>query len=424
MTKPQTSNRIVIFLVLAGLALMICIVAQGFRTDFVPDEGITIPDATSASDVPEIPNSPAAPSSIRVQRRKVPGLSMAEIQAAGLSLREAMYYDKRSAGKVQCRLCPSRCVLSDGERGSCRVRINIDGTLRTLVYGRLVAVHDDPIEKKPLYHFLPATRSLSIATAGCNLGCVFCQNWQISQAMPELAQHTIATPGQVVAAARQNACRTIAYTYTEPTIFYEFMLDCARLAHKEGIRNLWITCGYINEKPLRELCKVMDAANVDLKGFSEEFYAEYCKARLAPVLNTLRIVKEEGMWIEITNLLIPGANDDPKMIRDMCQWIVTNLGADVPLHFSRFHPDYRLLDKPPTPPDTLEMAVRIAKEAGLRHVYMGNIVTQTGDDTFCPKCGRLLIERRGVEVLRNDLSDGQCPDCGAVIAGEWNVERR
>ena len=238
--------------------------------------------------------------------------------------------------------------------------------------------------------------------------------------MPEQARHTIATPEQVIATAKQNGCQTIAYTYTEPTIFYEYMLDCARLARREGIRNLWITCGYINEEPLRELSKVMDAANVDLKGFSEAFYAEYCKAELAPVLNTLRIAKEEGMWIEVTNLIIPGANDDPEMIREMCKWIVANLGTDTPLHFSRFHGAYRLIHKPPTPPDTLEMAARIAKEEGIRHVYIGNIVTQTGDDTFCPNCGRLLIERRGFEVLRNELRSGKCPHCDTEIAGKWD----
>ena len=420
--SSRPTDRWVIVLVALGLAIMAGVAVRGFFSEAGRGGAAEIVEESPAGSgrTPSQVETGAGPS-VRIKRRKVPGLTPEQIRASGLSTREAKYYEKLSDGRVQCGLCPVFCLLRDGERGGCGVRINLDGTLRTLVYGRLVAVHQDPIEKKPLYHFLPASRAFSVATAGCNLGCVFCQNWQISQALPESARQMTATPEEVVAAAKRTGCRTIAYTYTEPTVFYEFMLDCARLARKEGLRNLWITCGYINPEPLRELCKVMDAANIDLKGFSEEFYQEYCQASLEPVLTTLRIAKEEGMWVEVTNLVIPGANDDPTMIRDMCKWLVANVGPDVPLHFSRFHPNYRLLHKPPTPPATLEMAARIAREEGIRHVYIGNMATQSGDDTFCPECGRLLVERRGFEVLRNELAGNRCPACGAEVAGVWRL---
>jgi len=439
MSDTHATGRGVIILVAIGLTIMVAVAVRGLFFESGPDETIEIIEEPSVGTFSDSgkpgDEAPAGQRrgrrrrrrlrgdrpSVRIERRKVPGLSLKEIRASGLSMHEAMYYEKLADRKVQCKLCPALCVLADGERGGCAVRMNLDGTLRTLVYGRLVAVHDDPIEKKPLYHFIPASRAFSIATVGCNLGCVFCQNWRISQGMPEEGRHMTATPEQVVAAARKWGCDSIAYTYTEPTVFYEFMLDCARLARKEGLRNVWITCGYINPEPLRELCRVMDAANVDLKGFSEEFYREYCNASLEPVLTTLRIAKEEGLWVEITNLVIPGANDDPKMIRDMCKWIIANLGPDVPLHFSRFHPDYRLLHKPPTPPATLEMAARIAKEEGMRYVYIGNLLTQSGDDTCCPQCGALLLERRLSDVLRNNLEDGRCPNCGAEIPGVWQA---
>jgi len=428
MTQPPPRDRGLIILVAVGLLFMIGMAVRGLlpkqdpadRAENIVTEQQTPLPAVRQEERKRDAEAPGRPS-IRIKRRRVPGLSLEEIRRSGLSLREAMYYEKLADGRVECRLCPNMCLLKDGERGSCRARINIGGVLRTLVYGRLVAVHNDPIEKKPLFHFLPQSRSLSIATAGCNLGCVFCQNWQISQALPERARNRLATPEQIVAEAKRAGCRTIAYTYTEPTIFYEFMLDCARLARAEGIRNVWITCGYINPEPLRELCKVMDAANIDLKGFSEEYYNTYCGASLEPVLTTLKIAHEEGMWVEVTNLIVPGANDDPEMIRKMYKWLVANLGPDVPVHVSRFFPHYRMLDKPPTPPATLERVARIAKEEGIRHVYIGNLATRSGDDTYCPKCGRQLIERRGYEILRNDIRKGRCPYCGAGIAGVWTL---
>ena len=440
MSAPRSENTGILSLLVVGVLLMAAVAVRGLVRRPVPEE-ISEPSADRArtetigpADVGEA-GRPAEErrrreqrvrrrAALRIRRREVPGLTEKQIRAAHLSLREAMYYEKLDRNRVQCLLCPTACLLADGERGSCRVRINLGGTLRTIVYGRLVAVHNDPIEKKPLFHFLPGTRAFSIATAGCNLGCVFCQNWQISQAFPECARNIAATPEQVVAAAKRSGCDTISYTYTEPTIFYEFMLDCARLARREGISNIFITCGYINPEPLRELAKVMDGANIDLKGFSEAYYNKYCKAALEPVLTTIKVAREEGMWVEVTNLVIPGANDDPQLIREMCKWLVANVGPDVPLHFSRFHPDYRMLDKPPTPPATLEMAARIAKEEGIRYVYIGNLLTRSGDDTFCPGCGRQLITRRGYEIITNHIRDGLCPHCGSPIAGVWTRSRK
>ncbi len=405
MNAPRRQDKVLLVLVGLGALIMAGLAGWGFLRG---PGGLT----------GERPGKGAG--MVQVERRAVPNLTADDIRHADLSTREAMYYEKLPGGKVRCTLCPFLCELAEGERGQCRTRINLGGVLRTLIYGRLVAVHNDPIEKKPIFHYLPASRSLSIATAGCNLGCVFCQNWQISQALPETATHTVATPEDVVAAARRNGCKTIAFTYTEPTVFYEFMLDTARLARKEGIRSVWITCGYINPDPLRELCKTIDAANIDVKGFSERFYREYCAAQMEPVLTALRIAKEEGVWVEVTNLLVPGGNDDPQMIRDLCKWHMANLGPDVPVHFSRFFPFYRMLDKPPTAPDTLETAARIAREQGLRYVYIGNIATAAGEDTVCPKCGRTLIKRRGFDVLSNSLRNGSCPACGTKIAGVWS----
>jgi len=414
MSGRARHERIVIALVIIALAYMGAMIGAGLR----PERGQkAVPPVVA-------PARAAAESNPTIAPREAPGLTEEQIREAGLSLHEAMYYEKLGDGIVQCGLCPRRCVLARGERGACRARVNVGGVLRTIVYGRLVAVNNDPIEKKPLNHFLPSTRALSIATAGCNLGCVFCQNWQISQAYPEKAKHIVATPEQVVAMAKRYGCDTIAYTYTEPTIFYEFMLDTAKLARKNGLKNAWITCGYINPKPLKELCKVMDAANIDLKGFDEKFYMTYCKATLAPVLETLKLALKEGVWVEVTNLVIPGANDDPATIRKMCEWYVKELGPDVPLHFSRFFPRYRLLDKPVTPSATLIKAASIARKAGIHYVYIGNIALEEGRDTICPKCGHVCIQRRGYFVVKNDLKDGHCPKCGAKIAGVWTRDKR
>lgn len=320
--------------------------------------------------------------------------------------------------KVRCELCPTECELGEYEIGGCRVRINRGGELWSLVYAKPCAVHVDPIEKKPFFHFLPGSKAFSIATVGCVLGCKFCQNWQISQVRPEEADFTKLPPGDVVLQTQRNGCRSVTYTYTEPTVFYEYMYDTAIIARRSGVRNTMHTCGYINPRPLAELAPLMDAADVDLKAFTEDFYARICGGRLRPVLDTIVALKRAGVWVELTNLLIPTLNDNPSEIRDMCRWVVQNAGAEVPIHFSRFFPDYKLKDLPPTPPGTLDMARSIALDAGLRHVYLGNIRSEA-EHTFCHQCKRLIIRREGYAVLEIAMKGARCAYCGALIAGVW-----
>ncbi|MBI4838707.1 MAG: AmmeMemoRadiSam system radical SAM enzyme [Nitrospirae bacterium] len=320
--------------------------------------------------------------------------------------------------KVLCELCPTECLLEDYQVGGCRARINKGGVLYSLVYGKPCSVAIDPIEKKPFYHFLPATTAFSIATAGCVLGCKFCQNWQISQAKPEDTDNLDLPPDEVVRQAMLNNCKTITYTYTEPTVFYEYMYDTAKIARNFNVKNTIHTCGYINEKPLRELSKYMDAADVDLKAFTEDFYNRICGGRLKPVLDTLVTLRQEGVWLEITNLVIPTLNDDAKTIKKMCMWIVKNLGADVPIHFSRFFPYYKLTNLPPTPVETLRDARSAAMDAGLRYVYIGNMRSEA-ENTYCHHCKQLLIARIGYAVTQNNISGGRCKFCGAAIPGVW-----
>jgi pyruvate formate lyase activating enzyme len=323
------------------------------------------------------------------------------------------------AKRVQCELCPNGCVLELGQHSKCRARMNKDGTLYSLVYGKPCAVHVDPIEKKPFFHFLPGSTAFSVATAGCVLSCKFCQNWQISQAKPEDTDTYDLPPEKVVSNAIAYKCKSVTYTYTEPTVFYEYMYDTAVIAKKQGIRNTMHSCGYINEKPLRTLSKYMDAADIDLKGFTEDFYSRICSGSLRPVLNSLVILKEEGVWLEITNLVIPTLNDDLQNIREMSRWIVKNLGADVPIHFSRFFPYYKLTNLPPTPLETLEGTRKTAMDAGLKFVYIGNI-RHEAENTFCPKCRKVLIERMGYFVKQNNISNGKCKFCSTNIAGVWS----
>jgi pyruvate formate lyase activating enzyme len=323
------------------------------------------------------------------------------------------------ANRVQCELCPNSCVLDEGQHSRCRARMNRDGKLYSLVYGKPCAVHIDPIEKKPFFHFLPGTTAFSIATAGCVLSCKFCQNWQISQAKPEDTDTYDLPPDKVVTQAIANKCRSVTYTYTEPTVFYEYMYDTAVIARKQGIKNTMHSCGYINEKPLRKLSKYLDAADIDLKGFTEDFYSRICNGSLKPVLNSLVVLKEEGVWLELTNLVIPTLNDNMKNIKDMCIWIQKNLGPDTPIHFSRFFPHYKLTDLPPTPLETLVDARKTAIDAGLRYVYIGNI-RHEGESTFCPKCKKLLVERIGYFVKQNHILNGKCKFCSTAIAGVWS----
>jgi pyruvate formate lyase activating enzyme len=298
--------------------------------------------------------------------------------------------------------------------------MNKDGVLYTLGYGNPVAVNADPIEKKPFFHVMPGEKAFSIAVAGCNMRCLFCQNWQISQAKPDEVATYDMPPERVVKLAKENGCKFVVYTYTEPTVFYEYMLDTAKLVRKEGLYNGMHTCGYINEEPLKELLKQMDAVNVDLKGFSEEFYRKMgAFAELKYILDTIKAVRDAGVWLEITNLIIPGLNDSPEEIRRMCVWIKENVGTEVPVHFSRFMPAFELKNLPPTPVSRIEEACAIAKEVGLKYVYIGNVPGHPRESTYCPACGKLLIQRAGYFVLENNVKDGRCDSCGYKIAGIW-----
>lgn len=334
---------------------------------------------------------------------------------------EARYYKKLEGGSVQCLLCPHQCEVSKGDRGECGVRENRNGTFYTLNYGRPCALHVDPVEKKPLFHVLPGSRAFSLATAGCNLNCLFCQNWQISQARPEEIDYKKMSADEIVQRAKEMDCPLIAYTYSEPTIFFEYMLEIAKKAHDKGLVNTCHSNGYINPEPLAELSEFMDAANIDLKGFNEKYYSEICGGELQPVLRTLKKIKKKGIHLELTNLVVPSKNDQMDGIRNMSKWIKTELGPDVPLHFSRFYPRYKLRNLPPTPEETLKRARDIAMEEGLYFVYIGNIQPGHGaENTYCPQCKKIVVERRGYSDQRIDLKGGECPNCGRSISGLWN----
>ena len=320
---------------------------------------------------------------------------------------------------VKCQLCPRGCIISEGHRGNCGVRENRGGKLYTMVYGNPCAVNNDPIEKKPLYHFLPGTLAFSIATAGCCLHCLYCQNWDISQMRPEETTNYDAPPETVVSAALSRQSTSVAYTYSEPTVFYEYMLDTAHLARINGLRNVVISAGYINPDPLHQLCRVVDAIKIDLKGFNQEFYRRVCSAERDPVLESIKIVHQEGVHLEIVNLVVPTLNDDLDELRELARWVRDNVGPDVPLHFTRFQPMYKLTNLPPTPVETLEQAYGIAKEEGLHYVYVGNVPGHPGNNTLCPQCEQLLIARTGFSVTEYHLQDGKCPACGTAIPGVW-----
>lgn len=327
-----------------------------------------------------------------------------------------------SAAAVTCEICPRRCVIPDGGAGDCRIRVNLAGKLRATTYGRPSAVHIDPMEKKPLYHFLPGTPVFSIATAGCNLHCLNCQNWQLSQrGGEEMEQVYRADPPDLVRTAKAEGCRSIAYTYSDPIVFYEYVYDSGVLAHEAGLSNCFITAAYINQRPLRQLCGVLDAANADLKALDDGFYRRINGGTLKPVLDALVTFKAEGVWLEITNLVIPTLNDDMLLIRRLAKWIERELGPGTPLHFSRFHPQYRMRNLPPTPVETLDRARREALDAGLQFVYVGNVLGHAGNSTYCPNDGTLLIGRTGYLITDYALTeDGRCPSCNEPVPGVWN----
>jgi len=334
-------------------------------------------------------------------------------------LREAMFYKVLVGDEVQCQMCFRKCIIPEGRRGACRNRENRKGKLYSVVYGRPSAVHIDPIEKEPQYHFLPGSEILCIGTAGCNFRCRHCHNWHLSQrSIEEMAYVYDLMPEKAVEQALKNKIPTMSFTYNEPTSFYEYVYDIAKLAKEKGLRIIWHSNGAINPAPLKELLKYTDGVTIDLKGFSQRAY-DNSSAELEPVLRTLKIIKKEGKWLEIVNLVIPTINDDLEEIREMCIWIKENLGVDVPLHFSRFFPAYRLTQLPPTPISTLEKAYEIARKVGLNYVSIGNVPGHKYNSTFCPKCGKKLIHRTHFMVLSNDIEDGKCRFCGQKIPGIW-----
>jgi len=335
------------------------------------------------------------------------------------SLKEAMFYEKLSQNRVRCLLCFRKCIIPDGKRGFCRNRENRKGVLYTLVYGKPSAVHIDPIEKEPQFHFLPGSKILCIGTAGCNFRCRHCHNWHLSQkSIEEMSVIYDLPPEKIVEIALEKGIPTISFTYNEPTSFYEYVYHTAKLAKKKGLKVIWHSNGALNEAPLRELLKYTDAVTIDLKGFSKKAY-ENSSAELEPVLRTLKIIKEAGVWLEIVNLIIPTINDSEQEIRKMCEWIKENLGTKVPLHFTRFFPAYKLNKLPPTPIQTLEKAYKIAKEVGLEYVMIGNVPGHKYNSTYCPKCGKRLIYRIHFTVLANHIKNGRCKFCGEKIPGRW-----
>ena len=333
-------------------------------------------------------------------------------------MHEAMFYEKLEDKVVKCKLCPHRCRIDNFKRGICRVRENRDGTLYSLVYGRVISLAIDPIEKKPLYHFYPGSDALSLATVGCNFTCLYCQNYQISQ-LPkergEIVGEEISAE-EIVSQAKLKNCQVIAYTYTEPTIFFEYAYDIARLAKEEGIKNVFVTNGYISEEALRKINPYLDAANVDLKSFSEDFYRRICGAHLEPVLSSLKLMKELGIWVEITTLIIPKLNDSEQELRKIAEFIVS-LGEETPWHISRFYPAYKLNEVSATPASTLHRARQIGLEAGLRYVYTGNVPGDEGENTYCPNCSRVVIRRYGYQIEEFHIENGRCRFCQTKIDG-------
>jgi pyruvate formate lyase activating enzyme len=349
-------------------------------------------------------------------------LSLSSLAAlpAQLSRVEAKYYQKLPDREIKCELCPRFCQLGDKERGFCGVRENQDGKYYTLVYGQVCSLNIDPIEKKPFFHFLPGAAAFSLATAGCNLSCKFCQNWQISQMRPEQVQNIHLPPEAVVEQAEKYNCPVIAYTYSEPVIFYEFMYDTSLIARRHGLKNAVVSAGFINPEPLADLIQVVEAIKIDLKAFTQNFYTNYVRGELQPVLNTIKQIAKSKTWLEIVYLVIPTLNDNPEDIRKMSRWLKNEIGPDYPLHFSRFQPMYLIKNLPPTPISTLEKLREIALEEGLHYVYVGNVPGHLGENTYCPNCGKLIIERYGYIIKKKELSGNKCQHCGQVIPGVWS----
>jgi pyruvate formate lyase activating enzyme len=334
-------------------------------------------------------------------------------------MKEALLYEVLDDSRVRCHLCAHRCLIAENKLGICNVRENRDGKLYTLVYGKTISQHVDPIEKKPLYHFYPGSTAYSIATPGCNFRCQWCQNWEIAQMPREQGMITgyDSSPHDIISAVIESQCRSIAYTYTEPTIFFEYTYDIARLAQKAGIANIYVTNGYMTSEMLEMIHPYLDAANVDLKAFKDKTYKHFTGARLQPVLDSLILMKKLGIWVEITTLVVPGINDDYDELKEIAQFIAKELDIDTPWHLSRFFPHYKMSNIPLTSSKTLDKAKEIGQQAGLRYVYLGNVGGEL--NTICQQCGKTLIRRRGYWIPENRLINGNCPDCGSVVSGVW-----
>jgi pyruvate formate lyase activating enzyme len=347
-------------------------------------------------------------------------LTLSAADDEGRYVVEARHYEKLAKQKIKCKLCPRECVIDDRERGYCGVRENRGGRYYSLVHSRLASAHIDPIEKKPFFHFMPGAMAFSIATAGCNVNCKFCQNWEISQSRPEQLRSVYAPPKEVAASARQQRCPVIAYTYSEPVVFFEYVMDVAQAGRDLELRSAVISGGFIQQDPLRELCGRVDAIKIDLKSFSEKYYKEVVNGELKPVLDTLVTIRKHGTWCEIVYLVVPSLNDGDAEFKALAKWIHAELGPDVPIHFTRFHPMYLLKNLPPTPVATLERAKAIAEAEGLHYVYVGNVPGHPAEHTYCPKCRKLVVERLGYTISAQRLRKGKCQFCGQTIPGVWS----
>ena len=375
------------------------------RRDFVSGVGRCALVTAAAGLLPGLPAGGAAAASV--------------VEKGLIGRRASPYFTPVGNGEVWCELCPHRCRIESGQRGRCGVRENIDGELWSVVYGNPCAVNIDPVEKKPFFHVLPGSKTLSVASAGCNLHCKSCLNWEASQARPEETFNYDLPPAETVARAESYGCRSIASSYVEPVVFIEYMLDIARLCRGGPLLHLMHSAGFVNRVPLDDICETLDAACIDLKGFTEELYREEVEGDLQTVLATLKRLAERGVHTEVVNLLIPGKNDNPETLRAMCRWIVEELGAEVPLHFFRFYPRYLLKSVPPTPVAALEQARNIALEAGLHYAYIANVPEHPGKHTYCPGCQALLIERVGYITRVVGLEEGRCGGCGHSVPGVW-----
>jgi pyruvate formate lyase activating enzyme len=339
----------------------------------------------------------------------------------GLYIRPAEFYKKLKEKQVECTLCPRHCIVADQETGWCGVRTNQNGQYNTHVFGRPITIHNDPIEKKPFFHVLPGSNSLSFSTAGCNFECVFCQNWEISQFRPEQrpARFGFVSPKNMARIAQRQGSRSVAFTYGEPVVFYEYMYQTAKAAKELGIKGVMVSNGYIEPKPMEKLLDVLGAAKVDFKAFSNDFYKKRCRGTLQPVLDTMKLVRQKNVWLEMVHLTIPTLNDSDDETKRLCDWVLENLGADVPLHFTRFHPTYKLKNLPPTSPDILQRQYKIAKNAGIHFPYVGNMPGHEMENTKCHQCGQLAIRRIGFSVVEMNLDKGKCRKCGQLIPGVW-----